>query len=318
MKKIVILALLLMIVVGSTRAEEYKIGPEDLLEIRFWQDNSLNAEVYVNLEGKITLDVIGSIEAAGKTTKELQDLIVQRMSRLNTKISQAVVRVMQYNYQHLFVKGEVAKPGKVSFESIPDLWTVINEVGGATPYGDLSRVTIIRGGDEAGKIEVVDVLSALNSGKLDKLPKLRRQDTIEIPKNPIGIPSGDLAEQMNKDKNLIYVIGAVKAPGPIKFENNIDILEALALAGGPSSNADLKKARIITKDGQYGQSIEVNLEKYTESGYPARYIMRSEDTFVLPEKKGGLFGLSLGGVIQAVGVISSAVLIYDRLKSNNN
>lgn len=317
MKKIAIFLLFFMVLTVSINAEQYKIGPNDLLEISFWQDVQLNAEVYVTQDGMITLDVIGSIEAAGKTTKELQELIVQRMSRLNTRISQAVVRVKQYNYQHLFIKGEVGKSGKLSFENIPDLWTVINEAGGVTPYGDLSRVTIIRGGENAGKIEVVDVLSALNSGQLDKLPKLKRLDTIEIPKNPVGLPSSDLSNQIKKDKNLIYVIGAVKAPGPIKFEENVDILEALALAGGPSNDADMKRARIITKDGQYGQSIEVNLEKYTESGYPARYIMRSEDTFVLPAKKGGLFGLSLGGVVQVLGVVSSAVLIYDRLNSNN-
>ena len=53
---------------GNITAAEYIIGPEDVLEISFWQDQQLNTTVRVSLEGKITLDIIGQIEAGGKTT----------------------------------------------------------------------------------------------------------------------------------------------------------------------------------------------------------------------------------------------------------
>ncbi len=314
-QSVVVLALAVVAVIPCF-AGEYEVGPEDVLEIRFWQDPTLNSTVRVGQDGKISLDIVGQIEAVGKTTAQLQTDIVRQMSRLNKRISQVVVRVVEYNYQYVFVSGQVNDPGKKTFEEVPGLWTIINEAGGITEVGDLSRVTIIRGGKEAGKVEVVNVAEAIATGSLDKLPKIRRQDTIEIPRTPVGLPSGELAQRAEK-KNLIYVVGAVNNPGPIQFEENTDVLEALALAGGPTENADLKKVKVVTKDGYYGQSLQVNLKKYSETGTPARYIMRREDTFIVPAKGHGFLGVNLGTVATFVGVVASAIFIYDQVSSND-
>jgi polysaccharide export outer membrane protein len=174
-------------------------------------------------------------------------------------------------------------------------------------------VTIIRGGDDAGKVEVVNVSQALATGQIDRLPKVRRQDTIEIPRTPASVPSGDLVQSTEK-RNIIYVIGAVARPGPIQYDTNIDVLEALALAGGPSPDADLRKVKVVSKDGYYAQSFRVDLDKYAESGRPVRYLLRQEDTFVVPRKGGGIFGVSLGTAGAVLGVLSSAFLIIDRIQ----
>ncbi len=312
-----ITGLAVLCLAGLIQAAEYVIGPGDVLDVRFWQDETLNAQVRVDNDGMISLDIVGSIKAAGKTPTELQNDIIRQMSRLNTRVSQATVRVVDYQYQYVFLKGQINNPGKHTFEEIPDLWTVINESGGITEFGDLSRVTIIRGGDNAGKVEIVNVLKAIESGQLDKLPKIGRGDTIDIPRVPSGLPSAEIGPPTSQ-KNEIYVIGAVNNPGPIQYQDNIDILQALALAGGPAENANLKKARIITKDGYYAQTIEVNLDKYSKTGTPARYIMRREDTFILPHSGGGFLGVGLGTAGTALGVISTAVLIYTALHNNNN
>jgi protein involved in polysaccharide export with SLBB domain len=303
------------LVIGS----EYRIGPDDILQVTFWQDNNLNTTVRVNQEGKITLDVIGEVQASGKTTTELQDEIVRLMSRLKKDISQVVVRITAYNYNYVFVNGQVLTPGKKTFEEIPDLWTIINESGGVTTTGDLSRVTIIRGGEEAGKVEIVNVRKAIAEGKIDQLPKIRRGDTIDIPTSPGGIPNTNISQQVEQ-KNLIYVIGAVTKPGPVTFEANTDFTDILALAGGPTSNADLKHVKILTKDGSYSQSYQFNLEKYTENGKPTRYVLRNEDTFVVPERKTGFFGggLSVGTIAAFASTLTTIYLLVDRLKNNNN
>ena len=317
-KILLLLSCMLLIINSLAFAEEYRIGAGDILEIRFWQDDGLNTDVRVNEDGKITIDIIGEIDVAGKTTNELQTDIITQMSRLNARVSQVVVRVTEFQYQHIFFKGQITTSGKHTFEKIPDLWTLINEAGGITEYGDLSRVTIIRGGDEAGKIEIVDVAKAIKEGKLDKLPKIKRQDTIEIPRNSANLPSGEIAQQIGMKKQY-YVIGAVNTPGPQIFEENIDIMEALALAGGPTPEADLSKARIITKDGLYAQTFEVDLEKYSASGIPARYILKREDTFLLPNREGGggFLGLEIGEIAGILGVITSAILIYDQLSPSD-
>jgi len=314
----IIAGMLIMAPIFRTLAKDYEIGQGDVLTITFWQDEKLNSVVRVGQDGRITLDIIGQIDAAGRTTEDLQNDIVRLMSRLNKNISQAVVRVTEYNYNYVFVTGEVRTPGKRTFEEIPDLWTLINEAGGVTDLGDLSRVTIIRGGSDAGKVEVVNVSSAIASGTLDKLPKVRREDTIEIPKTPGGVLGPALGQTVER-KNIIYVLGAVNRPGPVQFENNVDIMEALAMAGGERADADLKHVKVVTKDGYYGQSYEYNLEKYAQSGSPARYILRKEDAFVVPAKKGGFLGLKLD--VQTLATLattaSTVALLINTLSRNN-
>ncbi len=315
-RKLALALLLVLPATGALAAEEYQIGTGDVLSVSFWQDPTLNAEVRVSQDGTITLDIIGDIEAEGKTTQELQADIVRQMSRLNTRISQAVVRVSEYNHLYVFVSGQVREPGKKTFEEIPDLWTIINEAGGISEIGDLSRVTIIRGGDDAGKVITVDVRKAIAEGNMDDLPKIGRGDTVDIPRTAVGLPSADIG-QSRELKNLIYVVGAVTHPGPIEYQQNVDVLEAISLAGGPSSGADLKKTKIVMKDAYYGQSLQLNLEQYTEEGRPARYIVNKEDVIVVPQKSGFFDRFSIGTVATALGIISTSVLIYTQLSDDD-
>jgi polysaccharide export outer membrane protein len=310
---ILALALAMMCPVSAVVGQDYVIGQEDLLDIRFWQDPNLNTQVRVGMDGKISLDVVGHIEAAGLTTEQLQNEIVRQISRLNRNISQATVRVVEYNYNHVFVIGQVNQPGKLSFEQIPDVWTVINEAGGITQIGDLTRVSIIRGGADAGKIEVVNLAAALASGRLDQLPKLRRQDTIEIGRAPGQLLAGEVGLRTEK-KNLFYVIGAVGSPGPVAYEENVDVLEALALAGGPGETADLKHTRLVVKDGNYAQTVEINLEQYIKTGRPARYIMQKEDLVVVPAHRPSFLDTRLGQIATLLTAATTLYLLYDRVR----
>lgn len=315
---LLIIAVLTLIAV-STTAKEYQIGAEDVLDISFWQNPALNAQVRVGQDGKITLGVIGEINAAGKTTSELQAEIVRMMSRLDRNISQTVVRVFQFNYNYVFVNGQVRTPGKRAFEEIPDIWTIINEAGGITETGDLSRVTIVRGGaDNTGRVEIINVGRALAEGRVERLPRLNRGDAIDVPASPGNVTGASLAPELEQ-KNLVYVLGAVNRPGAVAYQENSDFTDLLALAGGPTPNADLKRIKILTKDGSFSQSYQFNLEKYAKTGRPARYIVRKEDTYIVPERQAGFFGtgMDIGTVAAAVGVITSMYLLYDRLTQND-
>lgn len=314
-----LLVLLLMsLLYRPAPAQEYRIGPGDQLEIRFWQNTELNSEVRVGLDGNITLDIIGQIQAAGKTTEELQNDIVRQISRLNKNISQATVRVTAFNFQYVYITGQVAHPGKLTFEQIPDLWAIINEAGGPTITADLSRVTIIRGGDEGdGKVEIVNVADAIAREKLSDLPKIQRTDRIEVPQTVLGLPATELGQSVREQRNVVYVMGAVNTPGPIQFSDNVDLLEAVAMAGGPTERANLKKARVVTKDSNYGQSLQFDLEKYTSTGHPNRYIVRKEDAIYIPPQQ-ATFVSRLPTIAAGLGVITTAILIYNQVSNNNN
>jgi len=305
------------LILPLTAAGEYAIGPEDLLEIRFWQDNNLDADVRVRQDGIISLDIIGEVQAAGLTTAELEREIVKQMSRYNKAVSQAVVRVVEYGARKVYITGHILNPGKYTFEEIPDLWTIINEAGGITESGDLTRVMIIRGGEQAGDVMVVNVAETVASGNVLTLPEIRPGDTIEISRAPAGLPARTLSDQPQA-KSIFYVTGAVNEPGVHTLESNTDILDAIALAGGMAENANLKKVMIVSKDGSNTQSLKLNLEKYIQSGVKGRYIVRSEDNIVVDRKSGGFLGISsFTDVVAILGAASTAVFLYEALSGGD-
>jgi polysaccharide biosynthesis/export protein len=295
-------------------AKDYRIGPEDVLEIKFWQDEKLNTVVRVGQDGKIALDIIGQIDAGGRTTEELQDEIVRQMSRISKNISQCVVRVQAYNSNYVFVTGQVKTPGKRAFEQIPDLWSIINEAGGVGETGDLTQVAIIRAADGKGKPEIVNVAAIVASGKIEDLPEIHRGDYIDVPRTTAGLPSQNIARSAEV-KNYFYVLGAVGHPASFSFEENTDVLELLTLAGGPTPNANLKKVRIVSHDGNFAQTIQLDLDKYSRSGAPARYILKKEDALIVPEKGTGfLGGAGFTTITATVGVITSLILVINQVK----
>jgi polysaccharide export outer membrane protein len=295
-------------------AQAYVIGPEDVLEVTFWQDESLNATIKVRQDGKISLDIIGEINAAGLTTGELEKNIVKQMSRYNKAISHAVVRITEYGYRKVYITGQVLNPGKYTFEQIPDLYSLINEAGGVTEEGDLSRVMVVRGGDKGGEVEVVNVSAMVASGNLEQLPKINPGDAIEIPLAPAGLPGRALSDRAEL-KNIFYVTGEVHSPGALTLEPNIDILDAVALAGGPTEFANLKNVRVVSKDGSNTQSMKINLKKYAERGISGRYIIRPEDNIILPRQPEPFFDFrDLGDWVTVLGGVMTVLIIKDLLE----
>jgi polysaccharide export outer membrane protein len=313
---IFILGILLSFPVFSF-SQEYRIGPEDLLNISFWQQPDLNSTLKVRQDGKVSLPVIGEIMAAGLTPSELQKKIVEKISFYNKSISQATVVIVEYNSQKVFVQGQVNRPGKYSFESIPNLWDVITEAGGPAEGADLSAVKIIRGGDEAGKTLRVNLSQALEKGDFTKLPKLKIGDTVEIPRSILslggerGVPAPSFT-----GRNVYYIYGQVARPNVYPLEGEIDLLDAIVLAGGPTPNANMKKVKVLIKGATYSSVVEINLEDFSSKGRPSRLLIHPEDTIVIPGKGGGFlsrFWNFSRDLIPLSTAIISLYLLVDRV-----
>ncbi|MFH2057242.1 MAG: polysaccharide biosynthesis/export family protein [bacterium] len=313
---LIVIGLLLLIALQPTFAE-YVIGVDDVLEIVFWQQPDLNQVVVVNAEGKISLKVAGEITAASLTPSQLGRKIVENVSRFNREVSQAVVTVQQYNSNTVFVEGEVVAPGRYAREVIPDLWTVIKEMGGITEFGDLRSVQIIRGGtQDQGQILTVDVLDAVTSRNLASLPKVYPRDIIRVGRLPEGLTGGNLPHAADTRRNEFYITGAVARPGRYSLEPGMDLLEAIAVAGGYSQNANLKKVKVASKLDGYSNIYTINLEKHIETSGTPRYLLGPEDAIVLLERRSGIFGVGLSAlrdVLTLGGSITSLVLLADRL-----
>jgi protein involved in polysaccharide export with SLBB domain len=300
---------------------DYTIGNDDLLEVVFWQSPLLNQSVVVNSDGKITLAVIGDITAAGLTPSALAKKIVEQISRFNRDISQATVTVTSYVSKTVFVEGEVASPGRYAREVIPDLWTIIKEMGGATAVGDLRNVKIVRGGTvDLGKIISVDVLAAVSSRDFSGLPKIHPHDVIQVPRTMSGVSTTGISMENTGTRNVYYVVGAVARPGVYTLESGMGVLEAIAIAGGTLPSANLNEVRINSRAGDFSNVYRFDMDKQTRLGTPQRYILRPEDAIVVKDRGTGFFSATfpiLRDVVALAGTVVTTWLLIRTYQRTN-
>lgn len=289
--------------------QPYKIGVDDRLRISFWQEPDLDSEVRVMDDGKITLPIVGNIQAAGLTTAELAQAVVEQISFYNPAISQATVVVTEYNSQTVVLSGEVNQPGKYNFERIPNLLDVIRQAGGVTSSADLSRVTIIRQEDGKAIIIEVDVLDHLRKGDLTGLPPLKAKDMINVPVSPYGVTAEILVGPAFKGKNIYFIYGAVNEPGVKSLTEGLELVDAIAAAGGVTGISDTRNVRVVMKDVKYSSVLSFDLDEYTKKGRPARYRLHPEDTIVVPFRRERTFWSRLPEYILPGLVISIATAI---------
>jgi len=122
---------------------DYKIGPEDVLEIIVWRNQDLSKTITVRPDGKISLPLIGDVQAVGMTPDQLTKEIVNRLKEFKENPNVSVV-VQQVNSYGVFVLGEVAHPGKYQLKSFTSVLQAVSLAGGFTPYAAKSKMFLLR------------------------------------------------------------------------------------------------------------------------------------------------------------------------------
>jgi polysaccharide export outer membrane protein len=159
---------------------EYKIIPGDVLQITVWKEEELNQEVLVLNDGTINFPLIGTIEAAGKTTAELQEMIKDKLSKLipDASVTVAVKAALGHTVS---VIGQVTKPGELVMDKDLTVMQALSQAGGLTPYADDGRIIILRrenGKETSIRFPYDDVI---DGDELDKDIVLRPGDVVVVP-----------------------------------------------------------------------------------------------------------------------------------------
>jgi len=285
-KKIGLIFIFYIVFTSFCYAQEYKIGSQDILKITFFERPELDKTTKVGLDGTITLPVIGSVKAAGLTITELTQKIISQFSIYAVQITQAFVEVVSYESNKIFITGSVTNPGKYVFEKIPNLWRVISEAGGPTESANLSNVLIIRGEEEGGTTIIVNLVDVLQQGDLSHLPKLQPGDNIHI-SGVLGQGGSLSLESLQQQRHIIYIYGEVASPGIHSFDQSINLLEALIIAGGPTRDAKLKDVRVVRRaSGSFSRVIKLNIESYVKEDAKHDFFrLLPEDIVYIPRVK---------------------------------
>lgn len=156
---------------------EYKIGREDLLDISVWRDGDLSRTVPVRPDGRISLPLLGEIEAAGLTASALADLIRDEL-RPFLADPRVVVIVREVHAPRVFVIGEVARPGAFPLRGRLTVLQALSLAGGLSEFADKKNISVLR--NEPGahyRISYEELISGESGGDF----ALQAGDTIHVP-----------------------------------------------------------------------------------------------------------------------------------------
>lgn len=173
---------------------DYTLAPGDRIEISVLEDPSLNRQALVRPDGKISMPLAGTVEAAGRTPEEVESLIRQRLARDFIEPPSVTVSLVGVGAEEaivapsFYVLGEVRQPGRHAFDEEKPV-TVLQALaiaGGLDVFAARKRVQIRRHGTEGGDTLRLFDYDAAESG--EQLPPpffLEDGDVIIVPERGI-------------------------------------------------------------------------------------------------------------------------------------
>lgn len=206
---------------GPAGTQEYLLQPNDDIEVKFPQHSNLNEVVKLRPDGKIQLQMIGTVQAAGLTPEALREVLLQRYSRVlrnpdltvllrnattqNIRVAggtgraglanlQPTVIVRSFQPPQVFVGGEVLRPGVLAYRPGLTVIQAIAESGWYLPSAEVSKLMVLRRtADNGSQLLRPDYGYDLNGEhKADVL--LQPFDIVLLPKNS----AASLADSLNQ------------------------------------------------------------------------------------------------------------------------
>lgn len=219
---------------------DYKIGPEDLLEISVFEDEKLNKTVRVSSQGNISIPLLGIMMVKGLTATELEKEIRDLLSEKYFNDPHVSVFIKEYRNQRISVVGAVEKPGPYEVTGQKTILEILALAGGLKqdagqllflirppPIEDEGGKEKKDPGDRIPRTFIIDLEALLVRGEMAFNMPLLHGDVINIPIS-----------------GKIFVGGEVKSPGGFPLQGKrLTLTQAVALAGGlapKSAGSDTK------------------------------------------------------------------------------
>jgi polysaccharide biosynthesis/export protein len=160
-------------------SDEYRLGPGDKLRIEVYKDPQLSQSVQIRPDGKITLPLVGDVDATGRTPIELRDQLAQALKEFMNNPTVTVI-VVEAVASQVFVMGEVSHPGSMQLHGPTTILQAIAMAGGFKEFANTKDIQVLRanpnGSVQKLKFNYKDVLNG------DTKPfMLRSGDTVIVP-----------------------------------------------------------------------------------------------------------------------------------------
>lgn len=269
-----LLLLLSVSLVPVAAADEYTIGPRDILAISVWGQNDLSRDYAVEPDGFVPFPLVGRVKASGLTPKEFAAHLKEALERDYLVNPQVIVSVKEYLSRKVTVLGEAERPGVYYLSGPTTVLDILSKAGGLAKTAG-SQVVLVRKprpgtqGGAGGNVTIQLSFERMKAGDPAANVAVEDDDTVFVPKGK---------------GNTFFVLGEVKKPGSYQLEGETSILEGITIAGGFTDKAAPGRTRILRNTPTGQEVIYVDMNDVMKRGQREKAVMlRENDVVVVPE-----------------------------------
>ena len=233
MKKVIPILLLLAVVLHITPAlaQDYLVGPGDVLSIAVYDNDDLKTKVRVASNGTIVMPLLGQVTVNKMTVSAISEKISSLLADGYIVNPQVNVFVDEFRSKKVVVLGNVRNPGLIELSGPTTFLELVSKAGGFDKDAG-ETATIKRNGSDKDNVIVINLVSLVRGGDLSQNIQINDEDTVYI--------SG---------AGMCYVTGEVGTPGTYPCGEGATVLKLVTLAKGFTGKASKSGINIVRMDG---------------------------------------------------------------------
>ena len=167
--------------VPKAHDDSFVIGNDDVLAINVWKEPDISRSIPVRSDGKISLPLVGEVQAAGRTPLKLEHDIAARLENYIGEPEVTVI-VQQINSQKFNILGQVNKPGSYVLTNSATVLDAIAVAGGFRDFAKTKSIYVLRAGPDGSQTRMpFNYKEVINGKNTTQNVRLQPRDTIVVP-----------------------------------------------------------------------------------------------------------------------------------------
>ena len=161
--------------------DSFQIGPDDVLAINVWKEPEISRSVPVRSDGKVSLPLVGEVQASGQTPKQLETEIAKKLTSYISEPEVTVI-VQQIKSQRFNILGQVARPGTYPLSNPTTVLDAIAVAGGFRDFAKKKSIYVLRQTADGSSTRLPFNYKDVIKGKdTQQNIRLEPRDTVYVP-----------------------------------------------------------------------------------------------------------------------------------------
>ncbi len=263
----------------------YQIGVGDVLDIHVNDEDDISGRYQVDQDGNVKVSLLTKpVSAAGSTTFQLatrlSDALKQEQILREPSVSVLILREVT---QNVSILGAVMRPGVYPIEKPTTVMDLISLAGGLAPNAGNSLTVTHQGpGQSSGPNQSN---GGKNSNPANGTLNLTALLSAKDPSLNVGVHAGDVVTVGTAP--VVFVVGSVTRPGAFAVQDRrseMTVLQAVAMAEGPTPTAALGKTIIIRQSSSSAERQEIPIDlKKVMRGKEQDQVLEANDILFVPQ-----------------------------------